>query len=528
MSKKPLPSLAEAVANATTGVTKAWTSQRKKEERHSGARAYRYVSMNYGQMWVKDAADRIMEEAYNRVTANGTLLPAQARQVMYQARPLIKALTSRSWNDDYFTQKLLPDYIKENDLDWDVVYKDRGTFMEPHTRKTIPLGTVNVRNYLGGFGEPEFLNPEVTNPELETRGPDCRFGAVLGIEKEGFNGLFQQSQLLERFDIGLASIVGQSTTSARRLIDEMCGDHDMKLFFVHDFDVAGFEIIGTLRRDTRRYEFVNHIEIVEVGLRLSDVRRYNLEQFAEPAARKGRKSWMAVRHTLRSNGASDEECEFLRTRRVEINALSNAQLIEMIERKLREHRIEKIVPDDEMLAKAYRFFIEAKKLQDALEEFEQEYDDENEDDLPVPRGLRSKVKAVLKKSPHSSWDAVVARLAGRSDLDPDHAGDPDKAGDPEEDDASKKRLAQVQRKSKRLAGRQQRQIKGDKPRVTSAFALEQAVTDLMGPNFMKIGPSPSKLRLPTISPKPMASDVSRNKKRERLGPQKRPARSQRT
>ncbi len=84
MSKKPLPSLAEAVAKATTGVTKTWTTQRKKEERRPSARAFRYVSMNYGQMWVKDAAEQIMGKAYNKVTAEGTLLPAQARQVMYR------------------------------------------------------------------------------------------------------------------------------------------------------------------------------------------------------------------------------------------------------------------------------------------------------------------------------------------------------------------------------------------------------------------------------------------------------------
>jgi hypothetical protein len=483
MSKKPLLSLAEAIAKATTGVTKAWTKQRKKEERHPGARAYRYVSMHHGQMWVKDAAYEVMEKAYNNVTANGTLLPAQARQVMYQARPLIKALTSRSWNDDYFTQVLLPDYIKENDRDWDVVYKDRGTFMEPHTRKTVPLGTVNVRNYLGRFGEPEFINPEVTNPELETRGPECRFGAVLGIEKEGFNSLFEQTRLLERFDIGLASIVGQSTTSARRLIDEMCGNYSMKLFFVHDFDVAGFAIIGTLRRDTRRYEFINGIEIVEVGLRLDDVRHYNLEQFAEPAAPKGRKSWTAVHRALRSDGATDEECEFLRTRRVEINALNNAQLIDMIERKLREHGIEKIIPDDEMLAKAYRFFVKAKKLEDALDQFKEDLDDEDDDNLVIPRGLRNKVKALLKKSPQSSWDTVVARLAGRSDLDPDDAGDPKEDGD-----AANERMLRTQRKNKRRTDRQQRQIKGDKPRIASAFDLEKAVIAVLGPGFKKIEP----------------------------------------
>jgi hypothetical protein len=215
-----------------------------------------------------------------------------------------------------------------------------------------------------------------------------------------------------------------------------------------------------------------------------------------------------------SNGATAEECEFLATRRVEINALTNAQLIDMIERKLREHRIGKIVPDDEMLAKAYRFFAKAKKLEDALDKFKEDLDGEDDnEDLAIRRGLRNKVKALLKKSPHSSWDSVVARLAGRSDLDPDHAGDPDEAGDPEEDDASKKRLAQVQRKNKRLADRQQRQIKGDKPRVTSAFDLEQAITDLLGLNFTKIGPMPRN-----------SNDEATSPKSKKLGPKKQASR----
>src|SRR6266516_3719670 len=328
MSKKPLPSLAEAVVKATENVTKKFATQRKREERHSGARAYRYVSVNYGEMFVKDAANKVMKAAYDEVTANGTLLPAQARQIMYKARPRIKALTSRRWGDSYFTQVLLPDYIKEHGLEdkWDVVYKERGSFVEPHTRRTVGLGTVQVRNYLGSIGKPEFIDPEITAPELETHGPECRFGAVLGIEKEGFNTMFQQSRLLERHDIGLASIVGQSTTAARRLLDEMCGDHDMKLFFVHDFDVAGFEII-------------------DAGLRLDDVRRLGLEASAEPAAGKGRKSWAAVRNNLLENGATGEEVDFLRTKRVEINALSNPQLIELIERALKKHGIKKVVPD---------------------------------------------------------------------------------------------------------------------------------------------------------------------------------------
>jgi len=459
MSKKPLPSLAEAVVKATENVTRKFATLRKREERHSGARAYRYVSVNYGEMFVKDAANKVMKAAYDEVTANGTLLPAQARQIMYKARPRIKALTSRRWGDSYFTQVLLPDYIREHGLEdkWDVVYKERGSFVEPHTRRTVGLGTVQVRNYLGSIGEPEFIDPEVTAPELETHGPECRFGAVLGIEKEGFNTMFQQSRLLERHDIGLASIVGQSTTAARRLLDEMCGDHDMKLFFVHDLDLAGFDIIGTLQRDTRRFEFTNNIEVIDVGLRLDDVRRLGIEASAEPAAGKGRKSWTALRHNLLENGATGEEVEFLRTKRVEINALSNPQLIELIERALQKHGIEKVVPDDEMLAKTYRFFVKAEKIAAVFAAAEEE-DPDDDGGGAAPPNLAEKVKAVLKKRPSVSWDAAVAEIA--------------RVG-VRADDAAPEALALVkkkQRQKQRRVEKRQRQIRGDQQTIAEAVA----------------------------------------------------------
>jgi len=420
-------------------------------------------------MFVKDAANKVMKAAYDEVTANGTLLPAQARQIMYKARPRIKALTSRQWGDSYFTQVLLPDYIKEHGLEdkWDVVYKERGSFVEPHTRRTVGLGTVQVRNYLGSIGKPEFIDPEITAPELETHGPECRFGAVLGIEKEGFNTMFQQSRLLERHDIGLASIVGQSTTAARRLLDEMCGDHDMKLFFVHDFDVAGFEIIGTLQRDTRRFEFTNYIEIIDAGLRLDDVRRLGLEASAEPAAGKGRKSWAAVRNNLLENGATGEEVDFLRTKRVEINALSNPQLIELIERALKKHGIKKVVPDDEMLAKAYRFFVRAEEIAAAFATAEEGDDPDDDDGGAAPPNLAKKVNAILKKRPNASWDAAVAEIA--------RVGLQGQDAEPDAPTLARKK----QRQARRRVEKRQRQIKGDQ-QTTAASTIAETVAAVFG------------------------------------------------
>ena len=469
MSKKPLPNLAEAVVKATENVTKKFAAQRKREERHSGARAYRYVSVNYGEMFVKDAANKVMKAAYDEVTANGTLLPAQARQIMYKARPRINALTSRRWGDSYFTQVLLPDHIKEHGLEdkWDVVYKERGSFVEPHTRRTVGLGTVQVRNYLGSIREPEFIDPEVTAPELETHGPECRFSAVFGIEKEGFNTMFQQSRLLERHDIGLASIVGQSTTAARRLLDEMCGDHDMRLFFAHDLDLAGFDIIGTLQRDTRRFEFTNNIEVIDVGLRLDDVRRLGLEGSAEPAAGKGRKSWTALRHSLLENGATLEEIEFLRTKRVELNALSNSQLIELIERALHKHGIKKVVPDDEMLAKTYRFFVKAEKIAAAFAAAAEEDDPDDDDGGSAPPNLAKKVRAILKKRSSISWDAAVAEIARVGVQGQDAA--------PDAPALVKKKQRQKQRRSEK----RQRQVNGDQ-QTTAASTIAEAVAAVFG------------------------------------------------
>jgi len=46
---------------------------------------------------------------------------------------------------------------------------------------------------------------------------------------------------------------------------------DVRFLVLHDFDKAGFSIIGTLRRNTARYHFRRPPEIVDLVLRLADV-----------------------------------------------------------------------------------------------------------------------------------------------------------------------------------------------------------------------------------------------------------------
>jgi DNA topoisomerase VI subunit B len=141
------PAVASHIVDLIKHVTKPWTKQRKAEERHESARVNRLDRLirliRPKRETIKDVAYRVMEHAYLKASDDG-VLPANARQIMYAARPEILRCTGRKEFDDaYFTQTLLPNYIEENAdqcRNWDIVFDDRGHFTEPHTGRYIGLG----------------------------------------------------------------------------------------------------------------------------------------------------------------------------------------------------------------------------------------------------------------------------------------------------------------------------------------------------------------------------------------------------
>ncbi len=177
-----------------------------------------------------------------------------------------------------------------------------------------------------------------------TTGPESRYSAVLFIEKEGFNALLAQARIAERFDIAIMSTKGMSTMAARLLLDCLTPRID-KVLVAHDFDVAGFSIFGTLGSDGRRYSFQNDIRTIDLGLRLSDVEALGLD--SEPVETSG--GWSARAATLAAHGASAADINFLRYRHVELNAMPADVFVRFLERKLTEHGIGKVVPDNDVL-----------------------------------------------------------------------------------------------------------------------------------------------------------------------------------
>jgi DNA topoisomerase VI subunit B len=417
--------LSDAISGGVEAVTAKWAKQRKAEERQAAAFSRRRQAMTrdlFRTATIRDVAFEVMEDAYMKASANGTL-PANARQIMYAARPDILAATGKDEIDDaYFIQTLLPDYIREHGLEdeWDVAYDARGHFTEPHRGRVsgpramthVPLGTLEVRAYLQAeAADPLMINHVPT--DFPTVGPANRFSAVMFLEKEGFTQLLDRAQISDRYDLAIMSTKGMSVVAARKLIDELTSE-GVRVFVVRDFDIAGFSIATTLTGDTRRYEFDNLVDVVDLGIRLGDVTDYDL--VAEPWSAKAAR-WK-VEQRLRINNATPEEIDFIvrggdyqksSGQRVELNAFSSDQFIEWLEAKLEEHYVQKVIPDAETFALQYRRSLARHAVNAKIDEIARSVRSDAAQ-AAIPGDLADRVRDLLDEDDTMSWDDAVTQI----------------------------------------------------------------------------------------------------------------------
>jgi hypothetical protein len=217
--------------------------------------------------------------------------------------------------------------------------------------------------------------------------------------------LLEQARIAERYEVGIMSTKGISNTAARELVDVVCGKQDIPLLVLHDFDIAGFSIIGTLRESNRRYSFDHNPKVIDIGLRREDVKGLESERAFN------RWSEDAIECRLHINGATEEEIDFLKRRRVELNALASDELIRFIERKLNENGIQKIVPEQKTLARAYRMLAESDRVKKMVEE---ELENASAEHISVPKDLDKRVRAIIRKRPEMRWDDALSSIARRS------------------------------------------------------------------------------------------------------------------
>jgi hypothetical protein len=208
------------------------------------------------------------------------------------------------------------------------------------------------------------------------------------------------------------STKGMSVTAARLLIDRLASEID-RVFVLHDFDVSGFSIFGTLAADGRRYSYENEVNIVDLGLRLSDVQALDLQ--SEPVTVEGDREKRV--ETLRKHGASWTEIDFLLgppdgdggAKRVELNAMTSRQFVDFIERKLIEHGVEKVVPKADIIEQHARRLVEQGLARDALNGLNDRLTKEAAAHK-LPPDLDEKIRVRLGRQPELSWDMALALI----------------------------------------------------------------------------------------------------------------------
>jgi hypothetical protein len=423
------PDVQEALRRCVRMVAKSWKKAKRQADRQDrleeSALHRQRKSRQPQALDIKDAAYRVMAEAYLETSSHG-IYPANARQIMYKARPLVLALTGgKCWkNSSQFTQRYLPDFMRQHSeltANWDVVFDARGRLVEPHTKMRVDLGTLQVRNYTDQWHDDfddRLLNCAIST-SCPTAGPTNRYCFALFIEKEGFAPLLERADIAGRYDVAVMSTKGMSVTAARSLVESLAAK-DVTILVLRDFDKAGFSITHTLGNDTRRYQFKTKPLLIDLGLRLKDVQSMGLT--SEPVQYTGRsdnKSLVDPRINLRECGATEEECNFLVHRRagsgwagerVELNAMTSEQFIRFLEGKLRKHGVRKMVPKPEALAKAYRRALEAAIVNRGLHTITEAAHEQSQS-AKVPVGLERKVRRMLKANQSIPWDAAVAQIA---------------------------------------------------------------------------------------------------------------------
>lgn len=365
---------------------------------------------------IKDACHLVMVEALQVASDNGRY-PVLARQVMYAARRLAQQHIGSRWfkESKSFTQVILPDWQNDNPKlaePFDIVYDDRGHFVEPHRGTTIGVGTIPVRRYVNS------VNPHaMLHPESDDFFPVLPYSAVLFVEKEGFQHILQESGIADRYDVAILSTKGQTVTAARLLAEELT-KRGVKLYVLHDFDKSGLEIEYWFRNDNRRWTFDVQPDTTDIGIRLADVDGIGLD--SEEVIYK---TDADPRLNLLKIGASQEECDFLvsqhdhrqqlwKGQRVEINAMTAPQLIAFIEDKLKQCGVKKVMAGRNVLERSFKQSYKDELIELRLEKYRRQIEEELANfEAETPDDLQERVSALCVTGESTiTWQSALARV----------------------------------------------------------------------------------------------------------------------
>ena len=92
-----------------------------------------------------------------------------------------------------------------------------------------------------------------------------------------------------------------------------------------------------------------------------------------------------------------------------MNAMTSDQFIEWLERKLTEHGVKKVIPNQEILESAYRRAVFLKKLEEWVYTF-RTAERKRAEKIEAPNNLSARIEEAFAKRTSTSWDEVIWNL----------------------------------------------------------------------------------------------------------------------
>jgi hypothetical protein len=324
---------AEPIARVVWGACKTLykDGERRRKDAARAARVQQaWETQSSATCTLKEAVFAVLQASVDHVTGGKVGDPLQVRSLYYVVRKRIQAFTSKDLDFNYFSQDLLVQYQEAHGAIPGLEYDPRGVLYEPHTGRRVLLGTREVASY-------QF--------------PAWLYNKILYIEKKGLGGVLLVAGLGERYDMAIIAAEGFATEAARKLCQRADRDQCYEIYVVHDADPAGYNIARTLAEETRRVKD-NRVTVIDLGLRYDEALAMGLE--TETFTRKkALPSGLVLTEserrafTGRQTGPNSWECT-----RVELNAMTNPQLLAFVERRLAEvGAVGKVIPPPDALAR---------------------------------------------------------------------------------------------------------------------------------------------------------------------------------
>lgn len=267
-------------------------------------------------------------EAFNRASNNGRYA-ITARQIWYKMREIAPIVEKKNTYSD-FTQNILTEWIDENpECEDKINFSDRGNFYVDGSQ--IGLGTANVRNFINSLGKSsntfECYGGISNTMHIEANFDlEYKYDKVLYIEKTGFDAIFRAEKIGEKYNMIIVSGQGFSTRAAKTLLYEV-QQRGLKLYCLHDLDISGVFIFDSFKNVNAKFKY--EIPIEDLGVTFEDVEKYGIEPERVEIKKEDTNKLQSLPYQYQKFFDGGDKY-----RRVELNAFTTEQMLEILDRKL--------------------------------------------------------------------------------------------------------------------------------------------------------------------------------------------------